>query len=674
MKLFSLKGFIHFSVGRFKTRYQVIPPSEDLYYNLDAVKVADVLLIVHPIDKTESYSLDNCSLLTCIYNHCLPTTMHVVVGLEYVSFKKRSQIKKEVQNAIEHKFPGEKVHKVDNSQELLNILQLLSNCKKRKVNQRNHHSYILAEDVKYESANRFLKVKGFVRNYPLDVNQLVHIPGWNNYQIESIQILNDPYALREKKINGMIEEDRQMIMNLRHLKPDPMLQETLESENPIDPMEGEQTYISPEELAEAEAKAKKKVVRVPKGTSDYQASWIIEEANEDREGFSESDDDVESNDDNLSMVEMDEQSEEENEVEDEDFDDDTDFQSVTVTEKDETENYDEKMNIDEENEELIKFKEAREHEMFPDEIDTPLDQPARVRFGKYRGLKSFTHSPWDPKENLCFDYSRIFQFQNFNQTYKRIKTKALSSRFSVEPGYYVEIILKEVPLELMQSHQDTKNNFLLLYGLLPHEEKMSVINVVINKQPNFTLPIKSKEELIIHLGFRRFTNRPIFSAHTNGDKFKLERYLPADVATVATFYAPITFPPASVLVFKKFSNGEQSLVATGSLLSVNPNRVIIKRIRLSGHPFKIVKKSTVVRYMFFNREDILWFKPIELRTKYGRKGHIREPLGTHGHMKCKFDRQLPSNDTVLMNLYKRVFPKWHFNPNVDKPLQAIQVD
>lgn len=64
--------------------------------------------------------------------------------------------------------------------------------------------------------------------------------------------------------------------------------------------------------------------------------------------------------------------------------------------------------------------------------------------------------------------------------------------------------------------------------------------------------------------------------------------------------------------------------------------------------------------MFFNREDILYFKPCKLRTRYGQIGHIKEPLGTHGHMKCIFDGQLKSQDVVFLNLYKRVFPKWTY--------------
>lgn len=41
-------------------------------------------------------------------------------------------------------------------------------------------------------------------------------------------------------------------------------------------------------------------------------------------------------------------------------------------------------------------------------------------FSRYRGLQSFHSSPWDPKENLPSDYARIFQFENFRRTQKRI--------------------------------------------------------------------------------------------------------------------------------------------------------------------------------------------------------------------------------------------------------------
>jgi pre-rRNA-processing protein TSR1 len=124
-----------------------------------------------------------------------------------------------------------------------------------------------------------------------------------------------------------------------------------------------------------------------------------------------------------------------------------------------------------------------------------------------------------------------------------------------------------------------------------------------------------------------------------------------------TTFAPICLTTAPVLVFQELPDGRQSLLATGSLLSADPNRVVVKRAVLSGHPFHINKRVVTVRFMFFSREDVEWFKPVELRTKQGRRGHIKAGLGTHGHMKCNLDGQVTQQDAVLMHLYKRVFPK-----------------
>ncbi|VDO35077.1 unnamed protein product [Brugia timori] len=311
--------------------------------------------------------------------------------------------------------------------------------------------------------------------------------------------------------------------------------------------------------------------------------------------------------------------------------------------------------------EVEKYREARENEQFPDEIDTPIDVAARIRFQRYRSLKSFRTSPWDPLENLPKTYSRIFKFLDYRHSKKvALLNSATETEYSPPRGAFISIYISKVPTNLIDIWPRSKP--LIIYGLLAHEQKMSVLNMVLKRHPSCTVPISNKQKLIFHVGYRHFEAEPIFSQHTNGDKFKMERFMPNDGAFVASVFAPIIFAPVPVLVYRLDRRGNQQLIATGGVLNVNPDRIILKRIILSGHPFKINRRSVVVRYMFFNREDIEWFKPVELRTPRGRRGHIKEALGTHGHMKCVFDQQLNAMDTVMMSLYKRVFPKWTYKP------------
>ncbi|OWK14530.1 hypothetical protein Celaphus_00000847 [Cervus elaphus hippelaphus] len=627
----------------------------DLHTVLDMAKVADTILFL--LDPLEGWDSTGDYCLSCLFAQGLPTYTLAVQGISSLPPKKQVDARRKLSKAVEKRFPEDKLLLLDTQQEAGMLLRQLSNQKQRHLAFRDRRAYLFAHAADFVPSEEndlmgTLKISGYVRGQALNVNSVLHIIGHGDFQMKQIDAPVDPFPLnprviRSSKDSGTameicssdavadMEEDPKVLM-----KADPDRQASLQTEVIPDPMEGEQTWPTEEELSEAHdllKESSKVVKKVPKGTSSYQAEWILDE---DGESGGEGDeyDDIE-HENFMEEESQDEGSEEEEEEE---------CETMTIGESVRDDLYDEKVDEEAEEKMLEKYKQERLEEMFPDEVDTPRDVAARFRFQKYRGLKSFRTSPWDPKENLPRDYARIFQFQNFINTRRRIFKEIEEEVEGAEVGWYVTLHVSEVPVSVVEHFK--RGTPLIAFSLLPHEQKMSVLNMVVSRHPGNTEPVKAKEELIFHCGFRRFRASPLFSQHTAADKHKFQRFLTADTALVVTVYAPITFPPASVLLFKQNSNGMHSLIATGHLLSVDPDRMVIKRVVLSGHPFKIFTKTAVVRYMFFNREDVLWFKPVELRTKWGRRGHIKEPLGTHGHMKCSFDGKLKSQDTVLMNL------------------------
>ncbi|WZZ60068.1 hypothetical protein YC2023_060175 [Brassica napus] len=513
-----------------------------------------------------------------------------------------------------------------------------------------------------------LLLSGYLRARKLSVNQLVHVTGVGDFQLSKVEVLKDPFPLlnERRKQNSMELDDSHDEEVLRSLVPDPMKQEPLVTENTPDPLAGEQTWPTEAEMAEADINQKQgkpKKRSLPRGTSEYQAAWIIDEIDE------EDSDNGDFDDDRMVL----DRGEDQYSNQDQDFEDDK--ETLYVQDMDNETHNDSEM-MDDENltreqyeDQIKKIKEAHaEDEEFPDEVETPIDQPARKRFAKYRGLKSFRTSPWDPNESLPQDYARIFAFDNVARTRKLVLKQALKmeeeeeeSRDDCVPtGSYVRLHIKEVPLvaaSKLSSIVSTKP--IIAFGLLQHESKMSVLRFSLKKYDGYEDPIKTKEELMIHVGFRQFVARPVFSTdNISLDKQEMERFLHPGPFSLASVYGPISFPSLPLVVLKISDADAPAFAAFGSLKSIGPSKIILKKIILTGYPQRVSKMKASVRYMFHKPEDVRWFKPVEVWTKCGRRGRVKEPVGTHGAMKCIFNGVVQQHDVVCMKLYKRAYPQW----------------
>lgn len=175
--------------------------------------------------------------------------------------------------------------------------------------------------------------------------------------------------------------------------------------------------------------------RVPKGTSAYQAAWIIDSDGED---FDEDDDEdrMEGSDAEADAGERSEEEEEELlEPEASAYATD-DMASVSTRPFADLSPEQEEAQLSAYLAERARERQSasREDMDFPDEVDTPMDVSARERFARYRGLKSFRTSKWDPYEELPADYSRCFMFEDFKGMGRRMERRAQNEGIEASRG------------------------------------------------------------------------------------------------------------------------------------------------------------------------------------------------------------------------------------------------
>lgn len=666
-------------IDRFRQSVQYVPAKYDLMSALDVCRMADFVILV--MSSEVEVDEEGEMLLRSIQGQGISNVLTVVQGLDKIDPpKKRPQVASSLKSFINHFFPSiEKVMSLDSRQESSNAIRSICTATPKGIRWRDDRSWMFVENVQWPESNLEVVddvvITGVVRGRGLKADRIVHLPGWGDFQIDSITAA--PLATTKPKRDDAMAVDA----NEKEILDTP-------SED-----QDEMAAIAPEEIEMADddmlsmAETEKKGVllddyhyfsdddshippvpkKLPKGTSNYQSAWYLEDV-------SDSGSDMEDEDE---PMEMDTAGAPEDGV----FPDHQD----AMTEGGGTEYPQSEMFLDpspeDEAQELADYRASRKTEAeedleFPDEIELHPNALARERLARFRGLKNLKLSHWETSEDRPYepeDWRRLLQFADVRGSKARVIREALAG--GVNPGIRVDIHLRAVPSILRNSPKPIS-----LFSLLRHEHKQTVVNVSMTLSSSVEKPLKAKEQLVVQCGARRMVVNPIFSSadNTPNNVHKYDRYLHPGRSAIASWIGPMTWGSVPILVFKQKQAEQEDgddemetadskeepialdqleLIGTGTVVAPDQKRVVAKRAILTGHPYKIHKKVVTIRYMFFNAEDIQWFKALQLWTRRGRSGYFKESLGTHGYFKATFDAKINPQDSVGVSLYKRVFPR-----------------
>lgn len=254
-------------ITAFKKSMHFIPTNRNLLEIMDAVRISDSIIFLVSANVEVDKFGELC--MSTIKSIGVPNVTTIVQHLENHPPKMQHSIRNSLLYFMSHHFPLEEKLFSDSSDQMA-ALRHLSNQNLKGVVWRDRHAYIVSD--RYEYADGILSFTGHVRGSNLSPNRLLHIPDLGDFQIEKI----------------FVHDDNEFVF------PNADIQQDLLVENPVDPLDAEQTWPTEQEILDAEERVRasehekeekpfSNLKRVPKGTSAYQAAWIFEEYSNDEE-------------------------------------------------------------------------------------------------------------------------------------------------------------------------------------------------------------------------------------------------------------------------------------------------------------------------------------------------------------------------------------------------------
>ncbi|EFW14917.1 ribosome biogenesis protein, partial [Coccidioides posadasii str. Silveira] len=230
-------------------------------------------------------------------------------------------------------------------------------------------------------------------------------------------------------------------------------------------------------------------------------------------------------------------------------------------------------------------------------------------------------------------------------------------------GTYARIVLENVPCEFSTGFNPRFP--VIVGGLAPTEERFGFVQVRIKRHRWHKKILKTNDPLIFSLGWRRFQTLPIYSISDSRTRNRMLKYTPEHMHCFGTFYGPLVAPNTGFCCVQSFSNKNPGfrIAATGVVLSVDEGCEIVKKLKLTGYPYKIFRNTAFIKDMFNSALEIAKFEGAAIRTVSGIRGQIKRALSKpEGHFRATFEDKILMSDIVFLRTWYPIKPARFYNP------------
>ncbi|KAJ8021440.1 Ribosome biogenesis protein BMS1-like [Holothuria leucospilota] len=230
------------------------------------------------------------------------------------------------------------------------------------------------------------------------------------------------------------------------------------------------------------------------------------------------------------------------------------------------------------------------------------------------------------------------------------------------PGMYVRVELSSVPCEFVTNFDPTCP--MVLGGLQSNESSIGFVQIRLKKHRWYPKILKTRDPLIFSVGWRRFQTIPLYCIQDHNGRNRLLKYTPEHLHCIATIWGPITPQGTGILAVQSLGRDPGfRIAATGVILDLDKSINIVKKLKLTGIPFKVHKNTAFIKGMFNSTLEVAKFEGALIRTVSGIRGQIKKASkAPPGAFRASFEDKLLLSDIVFLRTWYQVqLPKF-YNP------------